>query len=112
MLEAIYHPSYVPDSSWYKTQLLVWDKIYRIVPYSVEKSFGASKLASDWNIEENLVPTKDIDMPSHRYFDYRKEIIVNQFKKFSEIKASNFTDENYFYLNSAKVPDWIATKLN
>jgi hypothetical protein len=112
MLDAIYHPSYVPDKDWYKTQLLIWDNIYRIVPHSVNASFGSSKIADQWEIEENLVQTKDIMMPSHQYFDSREKIITNQFKMLSKIKSHFFTAEDYFYLNTAKVPDWIGDKLN
>ena len=105
MLEAIYHPYYVPDKNWYKTQLLLWDKIYRIVPYSVEDKFGQNKTAELWDIPKEHVPTRDIEMYDHQYFEDRKKSIINQLKKLAEVKNVGFTEDQHTYLNSAKSPD-------
>ena len=111
MLEAIYYPSYVPDINWYKTQLLLWDSIYRIVPYSVENDFGAGRLSSLWNIPENYLRTVSFGMPDEQYFEDRKYAIVQQLKKLSEEKNDNYHNEEHFYLNTDKVPRWIGDTL-
>lgn len=111
MLKAIYHPYYIPDKNWYKTQLLLWDKIYRIVPHSVDAEFGQSKLADLWDIPEEYVPTKDIEMSDHNYFKERKKVITNQLKSLSKDKNKNFTIDQHTYLNSAKIPEWVGETL-
>ena len=111
MLDAIYHPNYVPDITWYKTQLLLWDNIFRIVPYSVIDSFGASKLAEIWDIPEKYFRSIDLTMPDKKYFNDRKFAIKNQLLKLSKKKLDNFCDEKHFYLNSAKIPEWVGNTL-
>ncbi|MBI2417326.1 MAG: hypothetical protein HYV28_05380 [Ignavibacteriales bacterium] len=111
MLNAIYHPSYLPDMNWYKIQLLIWDNTYRIVPHSVEDKYGAQHIAGIWDLEAVYLPTKDIRLPSHDYFESRKSLMINQFKRFSKIQSQSYTNEDYFHLNTAKIPDWVATSL-
>ena len=111
MLEAIYHPYYIPDKNWYKTQLLLWDKIYRIVPSSVNDEFGKKKLADLWDIPEKHVLTKDIEMYDHKYFDERKKAITNQLKKLSKDKHKKYIENQHTYLNSAKIPKWVGETL-
>lgn len=111
MLEAIYHPYYVPDKNWYKTQLLLWDKIYRIVPCSVEDEFGQIKTSELWEIPEEHVPTRDIEMYDHQYFEDRKKSINNQLKKLAENRNVKFTEDQHTYLNSAKIPGWVGESL-
>jgi len=111
MLEAIYHPNYVPEISWYKSQLLLWDKIYRIVPHSVEKEFGTKGLSKEWNIPECYVPTVDLCMPDYDYFDDRKLSIKRQLEELSKTHLNTF-EEDYFFLNIAKIPDWVGDVLN
>jgi hypothetical protein len=111
MLKAIYHPSYVPDKDWFKVQLLLWDKIYRIVPYSVENEFGPARIADLWNLDEEYLPIIQDTIPSHKYLDERKLIIINQLREISKSSDKSFVDADHFYLNTAKVPDWIGKKL-
>ena len=75
MLEAVYHPSYRPNIEWYKTQLLLWDNIYRIIPYSVERKFGPSILASEWGVPEEIVPSIGFWTPETQYFEDRLLLI-------------------------------------
>jgi len=111
MLRAIYHPSYIPDVNWYKIQLLLWDKIYRIVPYSVESEFGKSKLAEKWNIPEEFVETFDIDVNDYKIFKHRRESIERQLKAFSKDRHNSFVNESHFLLNSQKIPGWLGDVL-
>lgn len=111
MLEAIYHPSYVPDKNWFKIQLLLWDKIYRIVPYSVENNFGSARIADLWNIPEEHVPIISDTIPNHKYLNDRKTVITNQLREISKNRIASFKDVEHFYLNTAKVPDWVGEKL-
>lgn len=112
MLEAIYHPNYVPDISWYKFQLLLWDRIYRIVPYSVEDEFGSFRLADRWDIPKEYVPIIGLRMPDHQYFEDRKIAIKRQLKELSKKKNNLFGEDDHFYLNTAKVPAWVGKTLN
>jgi len=111
MLEAIYHPYYVPDKHWYKTQLLLWDKIYRIVPHSVDVKFGQKRTSELWDIPEEHVPTRDIDMYDFQYFEDRKRSIKNQLKRLAENRNIRFTRDQHTYLNSAKIPEWVGGSL-
>ncbi len=38
--DALFHPSYIPTESWAKVQLLLWDRLYRIVPDDMQDKFG------------------------------------------------------------------------
>lgn len=110
-MNAIYHPSYLPDHNWYKTQLLVWDEIFRIVPYSVEDRFGARRISEIWEVPEDYVPTIDLRMPDHQFFEDRKKVILKQLKHLSKLPNKNFDEDEQFYLNSAKIPEWVAKSL-
>lgn len=111
MLDAIYHPHYMPNINWYKSQLLVWDKIYRIVPNSVEKKFGACALASQWDISEEYFNTIPVSIPDKDYFNNRKSTIQLQLLELSKRKINSFLDEEHFYLNSEKIPKWLGEYL-
>ena len=111
MLEAIYHPHYVPNKTWYKTQLLLWNKIYRIIPYSVEKRFGPPAIASRWEIPEEYVPAVTLLMPHKQYFRDRERVTKNQLRELSKREIRTFNDDAHFYLNSEKIPKWVAGTL-
>jgi hypothetical protein len=111
MLEAIYHPYYVPDKDWFKIQLLLWDKIYRIIPYSVYDQFGDFALSEQWEIPKEYLPTIDFEMPNKIYFQERKQVIVSQLSQMAKERTGSFIDDEQFYLNSDKIPTWIAEVL-
>lgn len=111
MLDAIYHPNYVPDITWYKTQLLLWDNIFRIIPASVNGNFGASRLAEIWDIPKEYVRSLDVTMPDKKYFNDRKLVIKNQLKYLSKKNIDVFVNDMHFYLNTAKIPTWVGDTL-
>ena len=111
MLEAIYHPNYIPDPIWYKSQLLLWDNIYRIIPYSVEDKFGPMQISERWNIPEEFVPTVDLQMPDFQFFEDRKRAIKKQLNEFSKENLKEYGSEDHFYLNTAKIPSWVGDSL-
>ncbi len=111
MLEAIYHPTYVPEKEWFKLQLLLWDKIYRIVPYSVEKDFGPARIADLWDIDESYLPIIDNTIPSRKFLEERKATIISQLKEISKKNSESFVNAKHFYLNTEKVPDWVGEYL-
>ncbi|MBU1951055.1 MAG: hypothetical protein KJ927_20255 [Candidatus Eisenbacteria bacterium] len=130
MLDAIYYPSYLPSKEWFKTQLLLWNRIYRIVPDPMESVFGAKKISSEWGLPEEYVQTLPVAVLDMNYLNQRKRAIIKQLKWLSTLKkdlpgnlpdwlvrvlkeldSEGFYTDAPFYLNTGKVPDWVGTKL-
>ncbi len=112
MLEAIYHPYYMPEKNWYKIQLLLWDNIYRIVPNSVENSFGDVALSEKWEVEPKYLQTRDVILPNEEYFNLRKDVIIKQLQKLSLVKKTHrYHTDRHYHLNINKIPNWVGEKL-
>jgi hypothetical protein len=103
----VYHPSYLPKKNWTKLQLLFWDKIYRIVPYPMNKEFGDEKVEEIFNIAPEWLPTISPDGSDLQYFDEHESSIKKAFDQLKGKAGEKFNDLGNFGVHPMKAPQWL-----
>lgn len=104
----LYYPSYVPDPGWLKTQLLFWDSIQRIVPYSMQEQYGDDYIAMRFRIDPKWAPPISPDYSDLSYFDKHKSSIERAFEQIRATDGATYEDaKSVFGVHPAKAPEWV-----
>jgi hypothetical protein len=105
---ALYHPHYVPDIELLKTQLLLWDQLYRIVPESMISNYGDGYIKSKFNINPSLCPFVSPTYEDLSYFDKYQYSIEKAFDQIAAVPESRFMAyQDCIGIHPEKAPEWV-----
>lgn len=110
--EALYYPTIdIKDDEWLKNAILFWDKIYTIVPKSIDnpyKEFTSSALASNGVVEPIRVSCEDevVNSLAKKIKGVSEKTISLEFLKHGRCTEINpYSDaRSYFYIHHDKLP--------
>jgi len=104
---ALYTPSYVPDETWLKYQLLFWDQINRIVPQTMQDQYGDSYIEERFGIDPAFAPAISPTEADLTYFNEHQQAITEAFNSIKD-KEGRFEDQNnYFGVHPDKATPWV-----
>lgn len=110
--DALYQPSYFPELAWLKTKLLLWDRIFRIVPYEMQDKYGDEFIEKEFGIDPSILPMESPNLGDLSGFEWKKDILRNAFAKIAMKKTNRMANQREFGIHPQKAPDWLFEMLD
>lgn len=105
--DALYQPRYVPDPDWLKTQLLIWDRIFRIVPYEMQDQFGDAFIDEHLAIDPAFLPMLSPSPSDLIGYKKHKETLRKAFQMITEKAKGEMRESHEFGVHPRKAPAWL-----